>query len=324
MGWNGSLDASSALGAKITYTPDTSSEGAYAVTSFTAPKKGVYRFQLKGSGGTGGTYASGGSGGSTDGYLLLEKGQTAYIGAGGPCSAAFVSSASGSSLSAIGSGNLYFVAGGGGGGGVFNQHSDYTQWGSGGGNGGGSSGAKAENGGYGGTQSGGGAASGSYNSGNGSAGAYGKGGLGSYVSAQGGAYATGGRGGDGYYGGGSGYSVASHNSGTGATSSYAFDGGGGSGYVKTASFSLLGKTYTSSTSQGGGAGSGANGSVSVTYYARALLPVFFDGVQLERLFINGTEAEGLVYDGVIVYMRSIARRIRRWLNCLRSMGRVSA
>ena len=126
MGWNGSLTESSAIGSAITFTPDTSAEGAYTVVPFTAPKKGVYRFRLYGSGGTkwgsgngdigrkdcGGT--DGGAGGYTDGYLLLEKGQTVHVGAGGTCSAAFVAKESGGKLASIAKASLLFVAGGGG------------------------------------------------------------------------------------------------------------------------------------------------------------------------------------------------------------------
>ena len=100
MAWNGSLTAGSAVGSKITFTPDTSAEGGYTVSAFTAPKKGIYRFQLYGSGGTNGSTDAdytgangnatvlGGAGGYTDGYMLLEKNQTVYVGAGGTCSAA--------------------------------------------------------------------------------------------------------------------------------------------------------------------------------------------------------------------------------------------
>ena len=99
MGWSGSILAHSALGSAAVFSPDTTDNGEYTVSSFTAPKKAVYRFLLKGSGGNtrGYSYPSssspGGTGGTTTGYLLLEAGETVYIGAGGTCSAAFVSGA---------------------------------------------------------------------------------------------------------------------------------------------------------------------------------------------------------------------------------------
>lgn len=329
MGWSGSLTASSAVGSKITFTPDTSAEGGYTVSAFTAPKKGIYRFQLYGSGGTNGSTKTdytgafteanlpGGSGGYTDGYLLLEKNQTVYVGAGGTCSAAFVAGAYGASLAAISSGNVQFVAGAGGAAGRCEKGSDYIQYGT-GGNGGGASGSSGSTGGSGGTQSAGGSPGGAYKDGKGYSGSYGTGGATGYAyDSVHGVRAWGGRGGDGYYGGGSGYGVASHNSGTDATSSYAFGGGGGSGYVKTARFTHIGKTYTSATTQGSGMAANTRGKVEVTYYARALLPVFFDGVQLEKLFFNGVDTEGLTYNGTELYMRRLARR---WKECLNFMA----
>ena len=51
MGWNGSLTANSAVGNAITYTPDTTAAHGYTAGAFSAPKKGIYSFTLKGSGG---------------------------------------------------------------------------------------------------------------------------------------------------------------------------------------------------------------------------------------------------------------------------------
>ena len=51
MGWNGSLSASSANGSSIVYAPDTTEAHKYTAGAFTAPKKGIYSFRLKGSGG---------------------------------------------------------------------------------------------------------------------------------------------------------------------------------------------------------------------------------------------------------------------------------
>ena len=300
MGWSGSLSANSAVGSAITYTPDTTSEGGYNVVPFTAPKKGIYAFVVKGSGGTytasDGVSAAGGIGGLTTGYLLLEANQTVYVGAGGTCSAAFVSKVTGSALKNITKENLYFVAGAGGGGGAnWGQ-----QWGmkSGpGGDGGGTTGGTGwdpygnRGGGSGGTQS----------SGYG----YGHGGGGGY-SNENNTSLHAGRGGDGFYGG----------KGAGGFNG----GGGGSGYIHTDTLKVNTKTFTNSTQQGGGAGSNARGSVEVSYHARAELPVIFNGTTLERLFFNGAEVESLIYNGVRLFMK----KLRRWGRCLNSAEPVSA
>lgn len=330
MAWTGSITASSGVNANATFTPDTAAEGAYSVSSFTAPKKGVYRFDLKGSGGvtsssSGG--AKGGEGGLTVGYKIMEKNETVYVGAGGPRCAAFVHSKSvGSLAETLGNGTLYFVAGGGGNSG-YGFNSSYGQnFITSGGHGGGDSGGEGSfsgNGtatpGKGGTQSAGGEAgvggSSSYKAASGTYGAGGKGAHDEDIEPNWGGvgWVGGGNGGDGYYGGGGGGCKAATNSETGSTSAYGMGGGGGSGYVKAGykTVSVISGTFTSSTDQGGGAPAGSPGSVKVTYAARTVLPVFFDKTQLERLFFNGTEAEHLVFNGVPVYMR-------RWAICLRS------
>lgn len=299
MAWSGSITANSAVGAKTTFTPGIDTVGGYVVSSFTAPRKGIYRLILRGSGGQvyhTGTAGAGGEGGKTTGYLLLTQGEKVYVGAGGPCSAAFAAAATGESLSAIAKSSLYFVAGGGGGGGAAWSSSN-NNYGSAGGRGGGASGTDGETygvtGGSGGTQSEGG--SGHYS------GAYGVGGAGEYGNISNTSHWKG-RGGDGYYGGGSGY--GSTPIGTG--------GGGGSGYVKTASLSANGVTYRSATAQGGGAASNAPGSVEVTYYAATELPVSFNGTKLTKLIFNGTEVKSLIYDGT----RLFAQGLRRWKRCL--------
>lgn len=307
MGWSGSLNANSAVGAAITYTPDTTGVGAYTVSSFTAPKKGVYCFQVRGSGGNtigaaNSTRRAPGKGGLTIGYMLMEAGQTVYIGAGGYCSAAFVSKATGSSLAAISASNLYFVAGAGGQNGASWDANNNN--GGAGGDGGGTSGSNASEvpyGGYGGTQTGGGSgASGS--------GSYGKGAGGGYVNCTDGSgkYTSSsdrGRGGDGYYGGGGGDGFYG----------YAGAGGGGSGYIHTNSVQVNSKTYTNSTQQGGGAAADNVGSVTVIFYARAELPVIFNGTTLERLIFNGVEAESLIYDGTKLFMRRLRNAAQ---NCI--------
>ena len=300
MGWSGSLTESSAVGSAITFTPDTTTAHGYTVGTFTAPKKGIYRFILKGSGGSyngyhsDGVSSAGGTGGYTVGYLLLEANQTVYIGAGGTCSAAFVSGETGAALKNIAKEKLYFVAGGGGGGGArwgFDDNKSGP-----GGNGGGTSGETAPNG-YGGLGSGtGGSQTGGYAYGVGAPGGYGNDGA-SYHR---------GDGGDGLYGG---YAGA-------FSGGLAQGGGGGSGYIHTGSVTAGSKTYTNATQQGGGAGSNTRGSVEVSYHARAELPVIFNGTAIERLIFNGVEVESLIYDGVKLFMRSMAKRMRRWRACL--------
>lgn len=322
MAWNRNLGASCAVGEQAVYSADTSAVGAYTSGAFTAPKKGIYRFELRGSGGNsadGGTYQmAGGQGGYTSGFLLLERGQTVYVGCGGPCSAAWAASANpgNAGVSAIAAGNLYFVAGAGGMGAACNDGVNWTGYNchlSGGGAGGGASGQDAsqvfwntswlEQYGRGGTQTAGGAKG----SGGGLGGTNGSYGVGGSAGGEGvdGYIFNGGRGGDGYYGGGGGIGWVTAGSG-----GWGGGGGGGSGYVKAASFTLYGKTYTSSTQQGGGAGSGANGSVTVTYYAMAELPVIFNGTRLTKLVFNGTEVSGLIYDGTRVFAQRCAALMR--------------
>lgn len=347
MGWNASMTQSSAIGTSITFTPGTNSEGAYEVSSFTAPKRGVYRFMLRGSGGTKGLteyegayvregnyyrWGAGGAGGKTVGYLLLNQGQVVSIGAGGTCCAAFAAATGGGSLAAIPAGQLYFVAGGGGAGGSFGEsynNTGYNCAATAGGNGGGSEGGSAVSNKSGnesiagGTQTSGG-------TGGHAAGAYGTGGTrtrswdNTYV-------AISGRGGDGYYGGAGGNTATSN-----SNPKYAegYGGSGGSGYVKTGTLVVNGKTYTNTTTQGGGAAGGSegyyswgslngsqfageSGSVEVTYYARAELPIRFDGSIVERLIFNGTEVTSLVYNGTKVFMeRMKGRKKRRGSGCL--------
>ena len=285
MGWSGSLEATSAVGSAIAFTPDTAAEGSYTVGAFTAPKKAVYRFLLRGSGGsyhgTDGSCSAGGQGGSTTGYLLLEAGETVYVGAGGPCSAAFVARVSGAKLSDIASAQLCFVAGGGGGGGAM-WGQPYNMKSGPGGDGGGTSGVSGTaspgigTGGAGGTQTGG------Y--------AYGAGGGGGYSNADD-TSSWAGRGGDGYYGGRGGTASAG--------------GGGGSGYVYSAALTVGSNTYTSATAQGGGAGSNSAGSVAVAYYADAELPVTFDGVRLMEILFDGVRVEHLIYNGSALFMHKL-------------------
>ena len=283
MGWSGSLSASSDLGSSITFTPDTSSWHEYTVGTFTSPKNGVYRFALNGGGYRSGegSRSAGGEGGMTTGYLMMEAGETVYIGAGGPCSAAFVSGATGSALKNIAKENLYFVAGAGGGGGA-RWGEQYNMKSGPGGKGGGTSGETAGNGygtgngsGIGGTQTSG------YAYGEGQGGSYGNDGA-SYHP---------GDGGDGYYGGRCGAFAGG----------LAQGGGGGSGYIYTGSINIGGTTYTNSTQQGGGSGNNARGSVEVTYYALGTIPIIFNGTQLTKIIYNGTAIDHLIYNGTELF-----------------------
>lgn len=309
MGWSGSV--TSTIGSSATLTSNTTTEGGYTTTSFTAPVAGVYKFVLKGSGGAHGSTntqqdksypdgynLAGGSGGSTTGYLSLKAGETIYLGVGGYCSAAYVAKASGSKLSAISKANVYFIAGGGGSAGSCYKYADYKSY-SGGGVGGGTSGGAGSGGG--GTQSGGGAAHVPHTDGTlATAGSYGTGGSGQFDTTHG-CPAWGGRGGDGLYGGGGGGAIASHQSDGGDTSSYGYGGGGGSGYVYSATLKVNGTTYTSTTAQGGGAGGHGTGSIVVSLVATLSIPVKFNNVEINTIVFNNTTIEHLVYNGITIY-----------------------
>ena len=305
MGWNAALTDKSAVGSTVTYTPDTTGTGAYTAGAFTAPKKGVYCFSLKGSGGNtigAGTKGTPGEGGSTVGYMLMEKGQRVYVGAGGYCSAAFVSTATGDELADIAAKDLLFIAGAGGQNGAAWDNAT-GNYGGNGGKGGGLTGEEAPKvgpsvGGKGGTQTAGGAAGASWEP----AGTYGKGGNGGYGNVNDTSYARG-RGGDGYYGGGSGQGSQANAAG----------GGGGSGYIYRENLRVNSKTYTNSTVQGGGAAADTVGSVAVTFYARAELPILFNGAVIEELICNGTQVERMVYNGAVLFMHRIkAGAALRW------------
>ncbi|MBP3655119.1 MAG: hypothetical protein J6K32_00305 [Clostridia bacterium] len=283
MAWSGSLGASCAAGSSITFTPDTTAQGAYTVSAFTAPRRAVYRFVLKGSGGSrygvsesGASCAQGGAGGMTTGYLLLDAGETVYVGAGGPCSAAFVAKKHASSLAALGAkSSLYFVAGAGGEGGA-NWGQTYNMKSGTGGAGGGASGGTGTN--VNGTPGAAGTQAGGY--------AFGTGGASVYTNVSDTSLRSG-RGGDGLYGG---------HAGTGADG-----GGGGSGYVHAASLSVYGSAYANATSQGGGAAGGASGSVAVSCHAEAGLPLLYNGTRVTKLVYNGTQVTRLVYNGTTIF-----------------------
>ena len=58
---------------------------------------------------------------------------------------------------------------------------------------------------------------------------------------------------------------------------------------------------------GGEAAAGGSGIVILRGTQDDLLPVFFNGVQLSEIWLNGVKATGLIRDGVRVFMRAIRR-----------------
>ncbi|MBR5301215.1 MAG: hypothetical protein IKU38_00085, partial [Clostridia bacterium] len=59
-------------------------------------------------------------------------------------------------------------------------------------------------------------------------------------------------------------------------------------------------------------GSGGSGVVIIRSNKDAYLPVWFDGGQLKKIFFNGSEVSGLIYDGT----RLFARKLHRWIQSL--------
>ena len=114
----------------------------------------------------------------------------------------------------------------------------------------------------------------------------------------GGGYAQGGTGGQdgggsGGRGGGPGYDGSPGGVGTDGTG--AGGGGGGGGDI----------WYTESGAMhqemGGAGGMGGSGVVILRNNESDVLPVFFNGTQLQAIYLNGQPADGLIYDGVRVY-----------------------
>ena len=308
---------------------------SYAYTggmqSFTAPQKGVYKLEVWGAQGGGG---SGGKGGYSYGHVLLEKGAVLYIccgqagvnkstattynGGGGGKSQYFdltphykptrtgssgggathIATRSGT-LAALGNtSGLLIVAGGGGGGadGDGLTSGGAGSGGTGGGtNGGGGIGKVNEWGTAGGTQSSG------Y--------AFGQGetGICAWADYDGGAnYAcnAAGGGGGGLYGGRVSPYANNHEP------SSKSGGGGGSGYIGgVPTLTYSGATYGSGTSNGQRSGSGY---AVITLVKKGELPVIFNGTKLQKIIFNGTEITSLIYNGTKLFFERIKTRFRTW------------
>jgi hypothetical protein len=90
-------------------------------------------------------------------------------------------------------------------------------------------------------------------------------------------------------------------------------GGGGSSYIDgCAAFTYMGKSYNPSTTTGGGSAAETNGKARVTFVRKTLLPVHFNGTQLEKIVFNGTEITGLVVDGVKLFFERLKVRFESW------------
>lgn len=254
MSWSGGISADSVVNTSTTFTPEINIGVTwhYQITSYTFPKKGLYRIQLYGSSGTPSMYTgeearnTPGRGGYVEYYKEFEAGSSIYLGCGSYSACSFISTATTTndiqSLQYIPISNVYAIAGGGGAGGYCHDTNNKTQYNcvrGNGGSGGGSSGlagadARDNPGGGGGTQS--------------TGEAYGKGGRGGWGSEPG-YYGSGGQGGDGYYGGKGGAASAWDMGGANAAG-----GGGGSSYIKEGIASQVnynGSVYTNTTSSSG-------------------------------------------------------------------------
>lgn len=69
---------------------------------------------------------------------------------------------------------------------------------------------------------------------------------------------------------------------------------------------------------GGMGGAGGSGVVIIRGTQDDLIPVFFNGTQLSAVWLNGTKAAGLIYDGVRVYIRRAAQQLsartgKKWI-----------
>lgn len=89
-------------------------------------------------------------------------------------------------------------------------------------------------------------------------------------------------------------------------------GGGGSSYIDGCpEFTYQGTTYSPSTTTGGGNAATTNGTARITFVKKSVLPVYFNGTQLEKIIFNGTEITSLVVDGTKLFFEYLKRRFCR-------------
>ena len=221
-----------------------------------------------GSGGGGGYLASGKA------AIEARKGYAVTIGAGGAAPAAFAAGNDGGTTSALG----VSAAGGKGAGKMGWKDSGTPGAGTGAGGRGGSEVSASPT----------------------------EGGDGGYVLGFGPYGGGGGGGGGSWIGGAKGGAGGGGNGGTGGTDGV--DGGyGHPGQVSTGGGAGgPGGGYEEGT-MGGEAAAGGSGIVILRGTQDDLLPVFFNGVQLSEIWLNGVKAGGLIRDGVRVFMRAIRR-----------------
>ena len=315
----------------ITNEGDSQSYGyTGGMQSFTAPQKGIYKLEVYGAQGGGG---SGGLGGYSYGHVLLEKGTvlyrccgqagvsastaTTYNGGGGGKSQYFnltdhykptrtgssgggathIATRSGTLAEMGNTGGLLIVAGGGGG---AADGDGLTSGGAGsGGTGGGASGGSGI--GSSGWTTAGGTQSSGY--------AFGQGqtGINAWADYDGGAnYAcnAAGGGGGGLYGGCVTAYVNNHEP------SSKSGGGGGSGYTGgVPAITYFGATYGSGTSNGQRSGSGY---AVITFVKKGELPIVFNGTKLQKLIFNGAEVTSLIFNGTKLFFERMKERFCAW------------
>lgn len=92
-----------------------------------------------------------------------------------------------------------------------------------------------------------------------------------------------------------------------------YGGAGGSSYIDGCpEFTYMGTTYRPETTAGAGNGPLTDGTARITFVRRSLLPVHFNGTQLEKIVFNGTEITSLVVDGVKLFFERLKVRFAAW------------